>query len=293
MKLIQNYLDYLSLEKRYSHHTIKAYNTDLTIFALFLKNFYDTKIHKASHKMIRSWLVEELNKGNSATTINRKITSLKSFYKYLLKLKKVDSNPTLKIISSRTSKKLPQFIGVEDMHVLLNKLELKDDFFGLRDKLIIEIFYSTGIRLSELINIKIADVDVKKSHIKVLGKRNKERIIPLTFELRKSIEKYILLRMKQNVIDRSFFLITDSGKKLNRSMVYRKVNNLLNGVTTLSQKSPHILRHTFATHMLNNGADLNTIKELLGHTSLSATEVYTHNTVDKLKKIFNKAHPRA
>ena len=293
MKLIQNYLDYLSLEKRYSHHTIKAYNTDLTIFALFLKNFYDTKIHKASHKMIRSWLVEELNKGNSATTINRKITSLKSFYKYLLKLKKVDSNPTLKIISSRTSKKLPQFIGVEDMHVLLNKLELKDDFFGLRDKLIIEIFYSTGIRLSELINIKIVDVDVKKSQIKVLGKRNKERIIPLTFELRKSIEKYFVLRMKQNVIDRSFFLITDSGKKLNPSMVYRKVNNLLNGVTTLSQKSPHILRHTFATHMLNNGADLNTIKELLGHTSLSATEVYTHNTVDKLKKIFNKAHPRA
>ena len=293
MKLIQNYLDYLSLEKRYSHHTIKAYNTDLTIFALFLKNFYDTKIHKASHKMIRSWLVEELNKGNSATTINRKITSLKSFYKYLLKLKKVDSNPTLKIISSRTSKKLPQFIGVEDMHVLLNKLELKDDFSGLRDKLIIEIFYSTGIRLSELINIKIVDVDVKKSQIKVLGKRNKERIIPLTFELRKSIEKYFVLRMKQNVIDRSFFLITDSGKKLNPSMVYRKVNNLLNGVTTLSQKSPHILRHTFATHMLNNGADLNTIKELLGHTSLSATEVYTHNTVDKLKKIFNKAHPRA
>lgn len=293
MKLIQNYLDYLSLEKRYSHHTIKAYNTDLTIFALFLKNFYDTKIHKASHKMIRSWLVEELNKGNSATTINRKITSLKSFYKYLLKLKKVDSNPTLKIISSRTSKKLPQFIGVEDMHVLLNKLELKDDFSGLRDKLIIEIFYSTGIRLSELINIKIVDVDVKKSQIKVLGKRNKERIIPLTFELSKSIEKYFVLRMKQNVIDRSFFLITDSGKKLNPSMVYRKVNNLLNGVTTLSQKSPHILRHTFATHMLNNGADLNTIKELLGHTSLSATEVYTHNTVDKLKKIFNKAHPRA
>ncbi|MBH83236.1 MAG: integrase [Flavobacteriales bacterium] len=293
MKLIQNYLDYLSLEKRYSHHTIKAYNTDLTIFALFLKDVYDTKIHKASHKMIRSWLVEELNKGNSATTINRKITSLKSFYKYLLKLKKVDSNPTLKIISSKTSKKLPQFIGVEDMHVLLNKLELKDDFSGLRDKLIIEIFYSTGIRLSELINIKIVDVDVKKSQIKVLGKRNKERVIPLIFELRKSIEKYFVLRMKQNVIDRSFFLITDSGKKLNPSMVYRKVNNLLNGVTTLSQKSPHILRHTFATHMLNNGADLNTIKELLGHTSLSATEVYTHNTVDKLKKIFNKAHPRA
>ena len=293
MQLIQNYLDYLNLEKRYSSHTLKAYSTDLSIFSFYLKNNYNTTIDKANHSMIRSWLIEELNKGNSARTVNRKITSLKSFYKYLIKLKKVDYNPTSKIIASKTSKKLPQFVGVADMNDLLNKLEFNKDFSGIRDKLIIEMFYSTGIRLSELINIKITDVDFKKSQIKVLGKRNKERLIPLTYELQKSIEKYFVLRMEHNAIDCSFFLLSNSGKKLNPSMVYRKVNNLLKGVTTLEQKSPHILRHTFATHMLNNGADLNVIKELLGHASLSATEIYTHNSVDQLKKIFNNAHPRA
>ena len=293
MQLIQNYLDYLNLEKRYSSHTLKAYRTDLSIFSLYIKSNYNTTIDKANHSMIRSWLIEELNKGNSARTVNRKITSLKSFYKHLIKLQKVDYNPTSKIIASKTSKKLPQFVGVADMNDLLNKLEFNEDFSGIRDKLIIEMFYSTGIRLSELINIKITDVDFKKSQIKVLGKRNKERLIPLTYELHKSIEKYFVLRMKQKAIDCSFFLLTNSGKKLNPSMVYRKVNNLLKGVTTLEQKSPHILRHTFATHMLNNGADLNVIKELLGHASLSATEIYTHNSVDQLKKILNKTHPRA
>ena len=293
MQLIQNYLDYLNLEKRYSSHTLKAYRTDLSIFSLYIKSNYNTTIDKANHSMIRSWLIEELNKGNSARTVNRKITSLKSFYKHLIKLQKVDYNPTSKIIASKTSKKLPQFVGVADMNDLLNKLEFNEDFSGIRDKLIIEMFYSTGIRLSELINIKITDVDFKKSQIKVLGKRNKERLIPLTYELHKSIEKYFVLRMKQKAIDCSFFLLTNSGKKLNPSMVYRKVNNLLKGVTTLEQKSPHILRHTFATHMLNNGADLNVIKELLGHASLSATEIYTHNSVDQLKKIFNNTHPRA
>ena len=293
MQLIQNYLDYLNLEKRYSSHTLKAYRTDLSIFSSYIKSNYNTTIDKANHSMIRSWLIEELNKGNSARTVNRKITSLKSFYKHLIKLQKVDYNPTSKIIASKTSKKLPQFVGVADMNDLLNKLEFNEDFSGIRDKLIIEMFYSTGIRLSELINIKITDVDFKKSQIKVLGKRNKERLIPLTYELHKSIEKYFVLRMKQKAIDCSFFLLTNSGKKLNPSMVYRKVNNLLKGVTTLEQKSPHILRHTFATHMLNNGADLNVIKELLGHASLSATEIYTHNSVDQLKKIFNNTHPRA
>jgi len=293
MQLIQNYLDYLHLEKRYSSHTLKAYRTDLSIFSFYIKDNYNTTIDKANHSMIRSWLIEELNKGNSSRTVNRKITSLKSFYKHLIKLQKVDCNPTSKIIASKTSKKLPQFVGVSDMNDLLNKLEFNEDFSGVRDKLIIEIFYSTGIRLSELINIKITDVDIKKSQIKVLGKRNKERLIPLTRELQKSIEKYFVLRMEKKAIDSSFFLLANSGKKLNPSMVYRKVNDLLKGVTTLEQKSPHILRHTFATHMLNNGADLNVIKELLGHASLSATEIYTHNSVEQLKKIFNNAHPRA
>ena len=293
MPLTQNYLDYLLLEKRYSSHTIKAYRTDLRIFESYLKEIYTTSIDKANHAMIRSWLVEELNKGNSARTVNRKITTLKSFYKYLIKEQKIKQNPTIKISYSKTSKKLPQFVGLADMNELLDKLNFKENFSGFRDKLIIEVFYSTGIRLSELINIKLIDVDCIKSQIKVLGKRNKERLIPLTKELQKSIEGYMILRNKQKVIDKPYLFLTDLGKKLNPSMVYRKVNNILNNVTTLEKKSPHILRHTFATHMLNNGADLNVIKELLGHASLSATEVYTHNSIDKLKEIFNNAHPRA
>ena len=293
MPLTQNYLDYLLLEKRYSSHTVKAYRTDLRIFESYLKEIYTTSIDKANHTMIRSWLVEELNKGNSARTVNRKITTLKSFYKYLIKEHKIKQNPTLKISSSKISKKLPQFVGLADMNKLLDKLKFEKNFSAYRDKLIIEVFYSTGIRLSELINIKLTDVDPLKSQIKVLGKRNKERLIPLTKELQKSIEGYMTFRMKEKAIDRSYLFITDSGKKLNPSMVYRKVNELLKGVTTLEKKSPHVLRHTFATHMLNNGADLNVIKELLGHASLSATEVYTHNSIDQLKEIFNNAHPRA
>jgi integrase/recombinase XerC len=293
MLLIQNYLDYLLLEKRYSTHTVKAYKTDLSLFQDYLKEIYEVSIQKTNHSMIRSWLVEELNNGNSARTVNRKITSLKSFFKFLVKEEVIKVNPTLKISSSKTSKKLPQFVGVDDMNKLLDKLKFNEDFSGYRDKLIIEIFYSTGIRLSELINIKVTDCDSVKKQIKVLGKRNKERIIPLTKELIKSIENYMTLRNQVRAVDRSYLLLTDSGKKLNSSLVYRKVNNLLKDVTTLDKRSPHILRHTFATHMLNNGADLNVIKELLGHASLSATEVYTHNSIDKLKQIFNNAHPRA
>ena len=293
MRLTQNYLDYLLLVKRYSSHTVKAYRTDLKLFESYLKDTYSISIDKANHAMIRSWLVKELNKGNSARTVNRKITTLKSFYKYLFKEQKIKQNPTSRISYSKTSKKLPQFVGLSDMNELLDKLKFEENFSGFRDKLIIEVFYSTGIRLSELINIKSKDVDCLKSQIKVLGKRNKERLIPLTKELQKSIEGYMILRNKQKVIDRSYLFLTDSGKKLNPSMVYRKVNKILNNVTTLENKSPHVLRHTFATHMLNNGADLNVIKELLGHASLSATEVYTHNSIDQLKEIFKNTHPRA
>ena len=293
MRLTQNFLDYLLLVKRYSSHTVKAYRTDLKLFESYLKDIYSISIDKANHAMIRSWLVNELKKGNSARTVNRKITTLKSFYKYLFKEQKIKQNPTSRISYSKTSKKLPQFVGLSDMNELLDKLKFEENFSGFRDKLIIEVFYSTGIRLSELINIKSKDVDCLKSQIKVLGKRNKERLIPLTKELQKSIEGYMILRNKQKVIDRSYLFLTDSGKKLNPSIVYRKVNKILNNVTTLEKKSPHVLRHTFATHMLNNGADLNVIKELLGHASLSATEVYTHNSIDQLKEIFKNAHPRA
>ena len=293
MCLIKSYLRYLLLELRYSLHTVKAYRTDLNIFNEYLNQNYDLSIQEANHSMIRSWLVEELNKGNSPRTVNRKITSLKSFFKYLIRENKIKINPTNRILSSKISKTLPQFVGVSDMNELLDKLQFANCFSEQRDKLIIEILYSTGIRLSELICIKTKDVNHQKRQIKVLGKRNKERIIPLTTELINSIDKYLILRNQQKIIDISYLLITDSGKKINSSMVYRKVNKLLNGVTTLNKKSPHVLRHTFATHMLNNGADLNVIKELLGHASLSATEVYTHNSIDELKQIFNTSHPRA
>ena len=293
MCLIKSYLRYLLLELRYSLHTVKAYRTDLNIFNEYLNQNYDLSIQEANHSMIRSWLVEELNKGNSPRTVNRKITSLKSFFKYLIRENKIKINPTNRILSSKISKTLPQFVGVSDMNELLDKLQFANCFSEQRDKLIIEILYSTGIRLSELICIKTKDVNHQKRQIKVLGKRNKERIIPLTIELINSIDKYLILRNQQKIIDISYLLITDSGKKINSSMVYRKVNKLLNGVTTLNKKSPHVLRHTFATHMLNNGADLNVIKELLGHASLSATEVYTHNSIDELKQIFNTSHPRA
>lgn len=293
MPLIQNYLDYLLLEKRYSVHTIKAYRTDLLLLQSYLQESYDVSVDKSNHAMIRSWLVEELNKGNTPRTVNRKITTLKSFFKYLLKEEAISINPTLKISSSKTSKKLPNFVGVDDMNRLLDEFEFEAGFSGVRDKLIIETFYSTGIRLSELINIKIKDIDKNKQQLKVLGKRNKERLIPLTKELIRSIDTYMTFRDDLYIDDKSFLFLSSEGKKLNPSLVYRTVNNILKNVTTLDKKSPHVLRHTFATHMLNNGADLNVIKELLGHASLSATEVYTHNSIDKLKQIFNNAHPRA
>jgi len=293
MSPIQNFLDFISLEKRYSYNTIKSYQTDLKLFESYLKNTYDISIEKTDHNMTRSWLVNEIKKGNSSRTVNRKITTLKSFFKYLLKSGEIKQNPTLKISSSKTTKKIPQFVALDDMNRILDNVKFKKNFSGFRDKLIIEIFYSTGMRLSELINIKINDFDVSKGVIKVLGKRNKERFIPLTKELQKSIDNYLVFRAKHLQINHSHLLVTDFGKKLNPSMVYRKVNEILNGVTTLEKKSPHILRHTFATHMLNNGADLNVIKELLGHASLSATEVYTHNSIEQLKKVFNRSHPRA
>ena len=236
MSPIQNFLDFISLEKRYSYNTIKSYQTDLKLFESFLKNTYDISIEKTDHNRIRSWLVHEIKKGNSSRTVNRKITTLKSFFKYLLKSGEIKQNPTLKISSSKTTKKIPQFVALDDMNRILDNVKFKKNFSGFRDKLIIEIFYSTGMRLSELINIKINDFDVSKGVIKVLGKRNKERFIPLTKELQKSIDNYLVFRAKHLQINHSHLLVTDFGKKLNPSMVYRKVNEILNGVTTLKRK---------------------------------------------------------
>tara|TARA_B100000900_G_scaffold375540_1_gene357720 strand:- start:464 stop:1342 length:879 start_codon:yes stop_codon:yes gene_type:complete len=291
--LLDEFLQYLQLEKRYSAHTVKAYQIDLTQFQDYLEKNYECVLQKAKHLMVRSWLAQMLDYGISPRSVNRKITALKSFYKFLLKVEKIKEDPTIKVVPPKMSKKLPAFVEEGQMRKLLDELDFADGYAGVRDKLMIELFYSTGIRQAELINLKIKDIDLSRNVIKVLGKRNKERLIPLTIELRQKIDVYLKLRAELPIKDSSYLLLTNKGKKLYPTLVYRQVNYYLSQVTSLDKKSPHVLRHTFATHMLNNGADLNAIKELLGHANLSATQVYTHNTIDKLKKVYNQAHPRA
>lgn len=293
MSCIQPFLDYLSLQKRYSIHTVRSYKTDLAQYLCYLEETCQSTPEKATNKMIRSWLVSEIEKGNSARSVNRKISTLKSFYKFVTKENLVKKNPTLVLRTSKVPKKIPSFLSQDEINNLLDSYSFQDNFEGKRDRLLIELFYSTGIRLSELINIKVKDVDHYQRQLKVKGKRNKERIIPLTKELINSIESYMHIRNNINVKDQSILMLTTNGKKLNPSLVYRTVNNLLSTVSSLKSASPHVLRHTFATHMLNNGADLNVIKEILGHASLAATEVYTHNSIEKLKNVYNNAHPRA
>lgn len=291
--LLDEFLKYLRLEKRYSQHTAKAYQTDLIQFQDYLSEFYESSLQQAKHPMVRSWLAQMLDYGIAPRSVARKITALKSFYKFLIKEERLKENPTLKIIPPKSSKKLPVFVEQSQMAILLDELTFEEGFNGVRDKLIIELFYSTGIRQSELINLRLKDVSLSSNTIKVLGKRNKERLIPFTIELRHKLEAYIKSRAELSIKDTSYLLLTQKGKKLYPTLVYRQVNHYLSQVTSLDKKSPHVLRHTFATHMLNNGADLNAIKELLGHANLSATQVYTHNTIDKLKLVYNQAHPRA
>lgn len=285
-----SFLKYLQFEKRLSSHTVLAYSGDLTQFFDYIQTTYQiSNLSDLNHTVIRSWVVELMENKISPRSVNRKITTLKTFYKYLLRQGIVSENPMLKIISPKTSKRLPVFVEKDNMDALMDKIEFGDDVEGIRNKLIIELFYATGIRLSELINLKQANVDLEACQIKVLGKRNKERIIPFGNEMKNSIQKY--MDAKPGLPGEFLFQMT-SGKKMYEKFVYRLVNEYLSMVTTVDKRSPHILRHTFATHMLNNGADLNAIKELLGHANLSATQVYTHNTVEKLKNIHKQAHPK-
>ena len=285
-----SFLKYLQFEKRLSIHTVLAYSGDLTQFFDYVQTTYQiTNLSDLNHTVIRSWVVELMENKISPRSVNRKITTLKTFYKYLLRQGIVTENPMLKIISPKTSKRLPVFVEKDNMDALMDKIEFGEDVEGIRNKLIIELFYATGIRLSELINLKQANVDLEACQIKVLGKRNKERIIPFGNEIKNSIQKY--MDAKPGLPGEFLFQMT-SGKKMYEKFVYRLVNEYLSMVTTVDKRSPHILRHTFATHMLNNGADLNAIKELLGHANLSATQVYTHNTVEKLKNIHKQAHPK-
>ena len=285
---LKNFLDYISKEKRYSVHTLTSYKTDLNQFFLFLNTEFSISApNKVTFKMIRNWISHLLENGLKSISVNRKISSIKSYFKFIEMSGFSDYNPTLKITSPKTSKRLPIFIEKNNIDNLLDNNFFNNDFEGSRDKLIIELFYFTGIRLSELLNIKISDVNFNNSSVKVLGKRNKERLIPLNFELAKNLKNFI----SENNLSK--FLFTDiNHKKLYHKKVYRIVNYYISKVSSLKKRSPHILRHSFATHMLNNGADINAIKELLGHANLSATQIYTHNSIAKLKSVHNQAHPK-
>lgn len=289
-----NYIDYISYEKRYSKHTILAYRRDLSQFSAFLSDQYDiTDLNIVEHKHIRSWLVYLMEQGISSRSVLRKLSTLKSYYKYQLRHKLIEQNPTLLVISPKSSSRNPVFIEEEKIQVLLDEISYPDNFTGLRDKLILEVFYGTGMRLSELIELQTIDISFHSSNFKVIGKRNKERLIPFSREMAKQLLHYMEMKEAIGYADTTWLFITEGGKKLYPRLVYRIVNKYLGLVTTLTKKSPHILRHTFATHMLNRGADLNAVKEFLGHANLAATQVYTHNTVEKLKKIYQQAHPRA
>ena len=289
------FIKYLQFEKRYSSHTILSYDIDLKQYFAFCKEKYNYTEESLAynHHYIREWIISLLENNYSTKSVNRKITSLKSFFKYLLKENLIKVNPIEKVISPKSEKKLPQFVDKEQINSLLDEHNFSDDFKGYRDKMIIELFYVTGIRLSELINLKVSDIDFHSLSIKVLGKRNKERIIPFSLKLKTIILEYLQKRQEIALINTEEFFVTNKGKKTYEKFIYRTINKYLQLFTTIEQKSPHVLRHTFATHMLNNGADLNSIKELLGHSNLSATQIYTHTTFEKLKNIYKQAHPRA
>ena len=290
---IQSFLQYIRFEKRFSSHTVKAYQSDLDQFSAYLKSAYEVvESSEVIHPMIRSWIVQLMESGISTRTINRKITTLKTFFKFQLRKEAITVNPMLKVQSPKTSKRLPVFIDQNKMELLFDEKNFGKEFTDLRDRLLLELLYSTGMRLSELVGLQDTSIDQFQSQLKVLGKRNKERIIPFTNKLKGLIKEYREERDQHFTAVPSFF-VTDKGKTLYPKLVYRIVTSRLGDVTTLDKKSPHILRHTFATHMLNNGADINSVKELLGHANLSATQVYTHNTIEKLKQAHKQAHPRA
>lgn len=295
--IIGDYISYISKEKRFSKHTVIAYTKDLEQFSCHItENLEINLLGQVDHHDIRSWIISILEDDQlQPVSVNRKISCLRSFYKFLIRNELVVKNPMERITSLKTKKKLPLFLEQSQMENLLEEIEFGNDFAGIRDKLLIELLYCTGMRRSELIGLKMADVNKFKNELKVLGKRNKERIIPLSNSTINQIEDYQRAREVEfaSANDASCLLVNNNGEQMTDGFVYRKVNRYLRLVTTIEKISPHVLRHTFATHMLNNGADLNAIKELLGHASLSATQVYTHNSIEKLTQIYKQAHPRA
>jgi integrase/recombinase XerC len=290
----QQFQDYLLKEKNYSLHTALAYGKDLVFFQKFLKDDYDNVLlEEVSYTLIRSWIVSMVDAEISNASINRKISSLKAFYKFLLKTKQIEVNPLSKHKALKTPKKIQIPFSEEELNKVLHQIQYKEGFEGLRDKLIIDLFYTTGIRRSELIGLQLKNIDLSNKTIKVMGKRNKERIIPLLPILLDQIKIYQIERAQiQELKDADYFFLLTNGNKLNETFVYRLINDYFSNVSEKVKKSPHMLRHTFATHMLNHGADLNSIKELLGHSSLASTQVYTHSSLAELKNVYQNAHPR-
>lgn len=287
---IDQFLEYLKIEKRYSSHTVLSYETDLNQFDDYLINSYESVLFKdVNLTHLRSYMVALLELQLAKSSVARKISSIKSFYKFLKKEQVIQSSPIQLLETPKIDKRLPAFLKEDEMINLFDEIKFEDSFGGLRDKLLLALFYQTGIRLSELIGLK--NQDIRNQEIKVLGKRNKERIIPISDTIAQLIKKYLDLKTQSLFKSNSFF-VSDQGNKLYDKFVYRKVNYYLSMVSSKQKKSPHVLRHTFATHMLNNGANLNAIKEILGHENLSATQVYTHNTFQKLKSIHKQSHPR-
>lgn len=291
---LQSFRDYLQLEKKYSPHTINAYLNDINFFESFNKNqFNEDTIEQVNYSQIRSWIVSLVDDNISNVSVNRKIASLKAFYKFLLKTKQIEVSPLLKHKAMKTPKTLQIPFSEKEVAEVLSQISNPVGFEEIRDKLIIDLFYTTGIRRTELIHLKTANVNTSNNTIKVLGKRNKERIIPLLPIVSRQLILYFNERTHlEKVTDKDCFFLTKKGLMLNDSFVYRLINTYFSTVSQKVKRSPHILRHTFATHLLNNGADLNSVKELLGHSSLASTQIYTHSSLSELKKVYEESHPR-
>jgi integrase/recombinase XerC len=294
LKEVQSFLQYLEFEKRYSTLTVQAYHRDLEQFFLFLKSTYgDCHILQIKHIHIRAWLAQLKNVDNSSKTINRKISTLKSFFKFALRNQWITELPTTKLVSPKTEKRLPTFLQESQIEHLFDNTDFGTKFSDKTERLILEILYNTGMRRAELCNLKTKQIEFGTQLIRIIGKGNKERLMPMVPDLAGLIKDYILAKTEIENADNEYLLILPKGKPLYEKYVYLVVKKYLATVSTQAKKSPHVLRHTFATHVLNNGAQLNAVKELLGHASLAATQIYTHNSIEKLKETFKKAHPKA
>ena len=286
--------NYLQLEKKYSPHTVNAYLNDINFFEVFNKNQFEQEhIDQVNYSQIRTWIVSLVDDNISNVSVNRKMQSLKAYYKFLLKIKQIEVSPLLKHKALKIPKTLQIPFSEKEVVDVLNQIQNPVGFEDTRNKLIIDLFYTTGIRRTELIHLKTANVNKSNNTIKVLGKRNKERILPILPIVSGQLILYFNERARlESIKDNDFFFLTKKGLKLNDSFVYRLINTYFSAVSEKVKKSPHILRHTFATHLLNNGADLNSVKELLGHSSLASTQIYTHSSLSELKKVYEEAHPR-